>query len=218
MAGGKRFKFQGSKFLFVTDWLDDSQALSITGITQANPAVVSSAGHGLAAGTIVRIEDVVGMTELNGAAFVVTNPTTDAFELADVDSSGYAAYVSGGEIQPAVMSNLCELTDYNRSGGSSPEIPATSACSTAAEFEIGLPDFGTTQVTYNFAPLVVAQAALEGFYRSGEMIGVRVELPKNGGKMVQLGFVQQTGEQAGTEGLWIGNLTIRNTGPRVDLA
>ncbi|MBC8868416.1 MAG: hypothetical protein H8E44_03310, partial [Planctomycetes bacterium] len=50
---------------------------TITDITQADPAVVTSVSHGLSPGDKVRIADVVGMTEVNQLEFVVGNTTTD---------------------------------------------------------------------------------------------------------------------------------------------
>lgn len=218
MAGGKRHKFHGTTFQVLTGFLDGSSSIAITAITQANPPVVTAAAHGLADGDVVKIVGVVGMTELNDEIFVVQNVDTNTFELADVSASAYGAYVSGGSVQEAVFSNFCELTNHNRQGGTSPEIPATSACSTAQEFEIGLPDYGTTQIDYNFAPRTAVQLAVQEFYDSGEKMATRITLPKSGGTMVQLGYIQQTSENAGVGGLWAGSLTMRNTGPRADFA
>lgn len=218
MAGGKRFKFHGSTFQIITGFDDESPNPAITAITQADPPVVTSAGHGLVDGDVVKITGVLGMTELNDEVFIVQNKTNDTFELADVTGAGYGAYTSGGEIQKATFSNFCELTGYNRQGGTSPEIPATSACSRAQEFEIGLPDYGTTQIDYNFAPRTAVQLAVQEFYDSGEKVATKVTLPKSGGTMVQLGYIQQTNENAAVGGLWAGSLTMRNTGPRADFA
>jgi hypothetical protein len=79
--------------------------LSITGITQANPGVVTSASHGLSNGNHVYITSVVGMTEVNNSTvpYVVANKTASTFELttvggSNVNTSGYTAYSSGGTI------------------------------------------------------------------------------------------------------------------------
>jgi hypothetical protein len=68
----------------------------ITNVTQANPAVVTAAGHGYANGDEVLITGVGGMTELNGRTFIVDNVTVNDFELKDTDSTGYGAYTAGG--------------------------------------------------------------------------------------------------------------------------
>lgn len=68
----------------------------ITNITQANPAVVTSNGHGYQNGERVLIQGVVGMTQVNGLEFVVAGQTANTFQLSGVDSTGYSAYGSGG--------------------------------------------------------------------------------------------------------------------------
>ena len=74
--------------------LEATQA--ITGVTQANPAVVTITGHGYTTGDAVEIEDVVGMTELNGKRYTITVLTANTFELDGIDSTGFTAYSSGG--------------------------------------------------------------------------------------------------------------------------
>jgi hypothetical protein len=73
----------------------------ITGITKANPAVVTSAAHGFTNGQIVTIYSVVGMTQVNGKSFTVAGATTNTFQLSGIDSSAYDTYVSGGTVANA---------------------------------------------------------------------------------------------------------------------
>jgi len=74
---------------------------TITGITQANPGVVTSSSHGFANGDTVVISGVVGMTQVNGKRFKVANVAANTFELQDIDgnnvnTSSYTTYSSGG--------------------------------------------------------------------------------------------------------------------------
>ena len=74
---------------------------TITGITKANPGVVTSTAHGFSNGDTVVISGVVGMTQVNGKRFKVANVATNTFELQDIDgnnvnTSSYTAYSSGG--------------------------------------------------------------------------------------------------------------------------
>lgn len=69
---------------------------TITNITQANPAVVTSTGHPFTNGQTILITGVVGMTEVNDRTFVVQNALVNTFELKDEDSTAYTAYTSGG--------------------------------------------------------------------------------------------------------------------------
>lgn len=73
----------------------------ITGITQAAQAVVTSVAHGFNNGDEVVIDDVVGMTELNGRNFKVSDKTANDFKIKYMDgtyvnSTGFGAYTSGG--------------------------------------------------------------------------------------------------------------------------
>ena len=80
-----------------------SESGSITGVTQANPAVVTSADHGLSNGENVRITGVTGMTKINNGIFTTANVTTDTFQLSGINSSSYTAYSSGGDWSRATL-------------------------------------------------------------------------------------------------------------------
>lgn len=74
---------------------------NITGITQANPAVVTYDGADTFANDDrVVIAGVVGMTEVNNREFTVAGVDAGAntFQLSGVDSTGYTAYTSGGTV------------------------------------------------------------------------------------------------------------------------
>ncbi len=219
MSAGSRYKFNGSTIAILTGYVTSSPGDEITAITKANPAVVTEPLHTKVTGSVVRITGVVGMTELNSGVFIIEVVDANSYELVGVDSSGYGTYTSGGSVELATFSNFCELKGYNRQGGTSPEIDATSLCSTAAEFEVGLPDFGTTQLDFNFAPQTAIQLAIASYFsgdNAGDVTAMKIVLPNSGGSMVQLGTIQQTSEQSAVNGLWTGSATIRNTGQRYD--
>ena len=77
----------------------------ISGITAANPPVVTSTGHTIANDTEIFIANVGGMTEVNKRQFTVKNATANTFELYDssgtpaaVNGTGFTAYTSGGTV------------------------------------------------------------------------------------------------------------------------
>jgi hypothetical protein len=107
---------------------NDAQVLestkTITAITKANPAVVTSGTHGYSNGDHVYIASVGGMIEVNGRWFQVANKATNTFELTDVydggstgiNSSSFTTYTSGGTAAkvyevatPYATANLPEL-------------------------------------------------------------------------------------------------------------
>jgi len=97
----------------------------ITGITQANPAVVTtSVAHGYTDGTIVVLRNVTGMTQINDLEFTVANASGSTFELQGIDSSAYTVYAAGGTSDRAVYSNFynygtnCYGTTYSVRDGS----------------------------------------------------------------------------------------------------
>lgn len=89
---------------------DDATAINVSGITQADPGVVTtSSAHGFSDGDYVIFSSVGGMTEVNfndvtTTVYIVANSTSTTFELtdidgADVDTSGFTAYTSGGTVR-----------------------------------------------------------------------------------------------------------------------
>lgn len=216
MSSGKRVKFQDTRIQFLVGWSADSPSSPVSGITRANPAVVSETAHGKATGSVVRFLGAIGMTEVNDTPYLIKNIDTGSYSLIDTDSTDYGAYTTNSaKSDMALFSTLCELTGFNRQGGSSPEIGATSQCSTAQEFEIGLPDFGTVQVDFHYSPDVSVQQAIDAAYTSGSAFAYKILFNKKPGVFViGFGFIQQTSEQGQVGGLWTGSFTMRSTGKK----
>lgn len=77
-------------------------AKTITAVTQATQAVVTSAAHGYAQGDLVFIDGVLGMIQLNGRWFTLGTVATNTFVLSGEDSTNYDAYTSGGTAQKSM--------------------------------------------------------------------------------------------------------------------
>ena len=220
MSAGKRYKWAKSVIKFLTEYDDSSPGpLVITAITKADPPVVtvsSTTTLGVTDEVIVgKITSAEGMTEVDEEEFIaqIINGTT--LKLLNTDSTDYGTFSGSALWNPGTMSTWCEVTGLNRQGGSSPEIPASTVCSDFEEVEIGLANFGTVAIDFNYAPLTPIQQALEEFHESGDKIAICYSLPKSGGERWVFGFVQQTGEQGANGGLWTGSTTIRATGKPV---
>lgn len=70
--------------------------VNISGITQANPGVVTtSAPHGLTNGQTTLLDGIGGMTQLNGRYVIVTYISDTSFSIA-VNTTGFGAYTGGG--------------------------------------------------------------------------------------------------------------------------
>ena len=133
---------------------------TITGVTNASPAVVTtSVNHTFNDGDTVTIDNVVGMTELNGRIFYVkTTATATEFELytddaltSAEDSSAYNAYSAGGTATRAA--NATAIVSFKSEGdtrlfihSSAGIFNTTNSCSTTAAVA-GVPTTVVTQET-----------------------------------------------------------------------
>jgi hypothetical protein len=91
-------------------------AKTISAITKANPAAVSSAAHGFVDGDIVLLK-VAGMHQLDYVVARVDDSTTDAFELEGVDSTGYGTFASGTAEKVTFGTEASTLQSVTPSGG-----------------------------------------------------------------------------------------------------
>jgi len=71
-------------------------ATNINLAQKTNPVRVTSPSHGLQGGQTVAVDNIVGMTELNGTRGVINLIDADRFDIVGVDATAYTAYVSGG--------------------------------------------------------------------------------------------------------------------------
>ena len=62
----------------------------------SNPCQITSPNHSLIPGTLIYIDDVQGITQLNSAIYSITVVDANNFTLDNTDSSGFSAYTTGG--------------------------------------------------------------------------------------------------------------------------
>lgn len=88
-----------------------SPALTVTNITQANPATVTVSAIGtLQNGDLVVFQNVGGMVEVNfdgTTTYTVANIIGNTFQLLGIDSTAFTAHTSGGSV---VFGNVLTLT------------------------------------------------------------------------------------------------------------
>lgn len=89
---------------------------TISGITKANPGVVTATAHGISNGAYVKL-NVVGMSQLDGRIFRVANVTTNTFELEGENTTSYDTFTSGTAQEITFGTTLSTLTTVNASGG-----------------------------------------------------------------------------------------------------
>jgi hypothetical protein len=89
---------------------------TITGITKANPGVVTSTAHGLVDGDIV-VLTVQGMHQLDGRVARVAGKTTDTFQLEGIDTTLFDTFTSGTAELITFGTALATATSVSASGG-----------------------------------------------------------------------------------------------------
>jgi hypothetical protein len=89
---------------------------TITAITKASPAVVTSAAHGYSNGDYVVLA-VLGMFQLNAVVARVAGQTTDTFQLEGIDSTGFETFTSGTAEKLTFGASMTNVVDVNVSGG-----------------------------------------------------------------------------------------------------
>lgn len=86
--------------------------LAVTGITNANPGVVTTdLNHGYTNGQVVVINGVVGMSGINGVSLTIAGVTAKTFNIG-IDTTGSGAYVSGGVVTPNLRNISVSLNNY----------------------------------------------------------------------------------------------------------
>jgi hypothetical protein len=86
--------------------------IAVTDISQDNPGVVTTdLNHGYTTGDDVTLDDVVGMTEVNGNTYTATVIDEKSFSIG-VDTTGFGAYVSGGVCTPNDRNQEVSIYDF----------------------------------------------------------------------------------------------------------
>lgn len=114
--------------------------VTITGITNANPAVVS-ATNSLSDGDIVVLSGIVGMEKLNGRAARVTSSSGSAFSLEGIDTTStsvWGTYSSAGVANEiSSWATFGNATGLDLADGAPENLDATTIDAESRQTELG---------------------------------------------------------------------------------
>lgn len=187
-------------------------AKTLTAISKANPAVLTSSAHGLVDGDVVKPASVVGMTEINGKVGVVRVLTANTFELCGVDSTSFSTYTSGGTVT-GVAARLGNWTTWNGLDGQASDIDVTDLDSVAKEYRAGLVDFGQITLNVQVKDDDDGQMALRGSQAASGPSSKMVITFKNGKTRTFQMYCKQTPESGGVDQVITGSFTCKISGP-----
>lgn len=91
-------------------------ATTITGITKANPGVVTSVAHGYSNGDYL-VTTITGMSQLDSMVVRVANKTNDTYELEGVNTTDFDTFSAGTAEKITFGTTLATATSINASGG-----------------------------------------------------------------------------------------------------
>ncbi len=151
-------------------------AKTVSALSKANPGVASSATHGLTDGVIGYMNSVVGMDEVNGVAFSVSNPLAGTFELEDEDTSAYGTFVSGDFVPVATWATLSVATSYKISDANPDQLDTTTLLDRIKQQEAGLLGAQTVQIDGFSDPQNAAVKLVRAAAKAGGYVVVRITL------------------------------------------
>ena len=184
-------------------------AKNITAIANGNPTIITSAAHGLNNGDVITIAGVGGATTVAGT-FTVKNKTTNTFAI-DLDTTGGAAYTSGGTATPVTFTQIANIKTFSGFDGSASEIDVTNLGSSAKEFRLGLTDPGQFTIEIDYDGANAGHNALRAKQVSGVLSNFQLTLP-NAAVISFTGFVKKFSLAGGVDAVAKTSVDIRISG------
>jgi hypothetical protein len=122
----KRYVEYFSSEFFTDPWepvrldcsLSYDNPITITSATQTSPVLITALSHGFSNGDQIKIDNVEGMTDLNGNIYFVANAAANTFTLQDsdgndIDGSAFGAYLESGEVRKMISTITSGLDHLN---------------------------------------------------------------------------------------------------------
>lgn len=163
---------------------------TVSQITNANPAVVSSTSHGYANGDIILLN--TGWQKLNDRLFRVANQAAGTFELAGQDTTSTVLYPTGTSAGTAkkvsAWTQITQVLECTTSGG---EMQFATYSFLENDFESQIPTQHSAQsLTLSIAddPSLTGYAALKKAAAERQAIPLRAQMP-SGSVIFYYGYI-----------------------------
>lgn len=211
----KAVSSQGTRF-FIQLIAGALSPKTITSISKASPAVVTSTAHGLATGDIVALAGVVGMTEINGLDAPVKVLTANTFELTGIDSTAFTTYTSGGTATPYSFIESSQHKSYNFDDPGASDVDITTMVSDEKEYSTGLPDPGNFTADMHYVEDDAAQIEIETARGDGLSRWFKIK-KRNGYFKCFYGSVKSFNDAGAIDGSNAGTLSVRVSGKKLSV-
>ena len=194
---------------------------TISGATQANPAVITATGHNLKDGDAVYISGVVGMTELNGNTYYVKKTGANTFSLSDstgnnIDSSAFTSYGSAGTATTGtvVVGNVeGEFAAGEVITGQTGNTTATIKADLYGNTGVQIKEFGQTkQIGMAGSPTYTADTDLTSTYGDNTQLTGNVSIASGDATLYGNGTKFLTELREGDQVTWLDDANTSTTG------
>ena len=185
-------------------------AKNITAIALGFPTILTIAAHGFSNGDVEVLAGIVGTTVLNGQTVTVKNKTTNTIAI-DVDTTGGAAYVSGGTATPNTYTNVKNVKSFTPPAQAATELDLTNLDSVNKETIPGLIDPSSLSMTVDIDYTDAGQQAVRAANAAGLTKNWKINMPN--GKVISFsGWVKKFDTGSGAvDAVSKSNLEIRLT-------
>lgn len=172
-------------------------AISISGVTKANPGVATSVAHGLTDGKYIYLE-VQGMRQINQRVVRVANAAADTFELEGIDSTDYDTFVSGTAKELTFGNSISSATTVSASGGEFDMIDTTTIHDSQKSEVPGLPSAISYEMDHKWDYADAGQIAMKAASDIQAIRAFKFQFGTGGKILVFAGYVGFTGAPGGS--------------------
>lgn len=171
---------------------------TVSAVSKANPAVATSAAHGLANGDFV-IVAAMGMWQLDTKTARVANVTANTFELEGVDSTNFDTFTSGSAQAITFGYTFSTMGDFNTSGGDFEMIDITTIHDVTKKTIPGAASAVECSGNFNWDPADAGQVAMKNASEARVLRAMKIQF-SDGSKWVFTGYPGYSGNPAGNAG------------------
>lgn len=189
-----------------------SAAKSVSAITKASIAQVTSTAHALAEGAIGYFSGVTGMDEIEGQAASVDTTLTNTFDAEGINSTNFGAFSGTCSFTPvATWLTLSNSTSYTIGGGEADSIDETTLLDTIKKSSSGQLAAQTVSIDGFSNPTLAAMLQIESAAQAGDYVVFRISFP-NGERRVFRGQPSLPGESVSVSAMATGSFSVNVKG------
>ncbi len=147
--------------------------VAVSGISQADPGVVTATSHAQANKTVGYLDSVEGMVNLDGQAVRVAGQTTNAFNLEDINTTNLSAFTGTAVFKPvSTWATLGRITGYSVGGGEAEKLDDTVLLDDIKQELSGL--LAAQTVSFNLNALTISDSAMTTLRKTARDAGYLV--------------------------------------------